>query len=462
MSETPESNERDMAPTPVNIALLRYQADNIPAFDGNPKQLNRFIKSCENFIVAFQNLADPNDPINTCLFDTILSKLRDRAADLIGSRTELNTWQLIKDSLNLTFSDQRSIDCLIQDLISLKPSKNETPTQFGMRIQDARSLLFSKLNAGIQNVQEKTIKIQHYDDFALKTFINGLPYNMQLVVRLRNPDNLEKALAYVIEEENFIYLKNGQNNNLQNTSYRPQFNVNQNFQKPIANYPKFQQPQQIPNINPFRAPLPNFQNQFNNKPFFRPQQPPYTRPQGQFPQTSQNNFTPFRNNFRPPFYNNTRPNWQPNNRFPTQQHPQFANQRTSAVLRNQAHNFQQQNQNRGEPMDTSSGNLKSNSNPKQNIISQELFAQQVQNYTQPPNTNTNHETQNFDTSATLSENNYPHYYENMENFDDHTNLYPLEYDTNAEYSYEPPMSQNETSYEEDGNFRHAPDQTNLT
>lgn len=70
----------------INVPLLRYQADNIPPFDGNPKQLNRFINSCENFIRAFQNPNSPQDPINICLFDTILSKLRDRAADLICSR----------------------------------------------------------------------------------------------------------------------------------------------------------------------------------------------------------------------------------------------------------------------------------------------------------------------------------------------------------------------------------------
>ncbi|CAH1988111.1 unnamed protein product [Acanthoscelides obtectus] len=180
-------------------------ADNIPPFDGNPKQLHRFISSCENFLRAFQNTNNVNDPINICLLDTILSKLRDRAADLIGSRSELNSWVAIKDSLTVTFSDQRSIDCLIQDLISIRPLRNETPMQFGMRIQDARSLLFSKLNTSIENAMEKLIKIRHYDDFALKTFISGLPYQMQLVIRLRNPDSLEQALSFCTEEENFIY-----------------------------------------------------------------------------------------------------------------------------------------------------------------------------------------------------------------------------------------------------------------
>ena len=189
----------------INYQLLRYQSDNIPLFDGNTKLLNRFISAVENLLIAFQDKTNVNATINICLFDTILSKLTGRAAELIVSRTELNSWALIKDVLITSFSDQRSIDCLIQDLINLKPLKNENPIVFGMRIQDSRSLLFSKLNSGPGDAATKLIKIKHYDEFALKTFLNGLPYNLQLVTRLKNPNSLEHAMASVREEENFIH-----------------------------------------------------------------------------------------------------------------------------------------------------------------------------------------------------------------------------------------------------------------
>lgn len=97
----------------ANIPLLKYQADNIPSFDGNSKQLNRFITSCEHFLTNFQNKTNVDDPINVCLIDTILNKLTGRAADLICSRSELNRWETIKNALDLSFSDQRGIDCLI-------------------------------------------------------------------------------------------------------------------------------------------------------------------------------------------------------------------------------------------------------------------------------------------------------------------------------------------------------------
>lgn len=66
---------------------------------------------------------------------------------LIGSRLELSTWAKVNDALTLSFGEQRNLDCRIQDLISLKPQKNEPPYNFGMRCQDARSLLISQLNS---------------------------------------------------------------------------------------------------------------------------------------------------------------------------------------------------------------------------------------------------------------------------------------------------------------------------
>ena len=49
---------------------------------------------------------------------------------LIGSRIELKTWNEVKRALQLSFGDQRNVDCLIQDLIVLKPFKNKSPYNF--------------------------------------------------------------------------------------------------------------------------------------------------------------------------------------------------------------------------------------------------------------------------------------------------------------------------------------------
>lgn len=354
-----------------NIPLLRYQADNIPLFDGNPKLLNRFLNSCENLIHNFKNNADPNDPINVCLFDTVLSKLRDRAADLISSRSDLNTWTKVKEVLQLCFADQRSIDCLIQDLISLKPHKNESPIQFGMRIQDVRSLLFAKL-CTITDQAEKDLKIAHYNDFALKTYINGLPYNLQLIIRLKQPDSVEKAMAFVTEEENFIYFSTGRNQNLLNETYKPQNRVNPLYQPPSNNQNR---PNNTP-LTPIMPHIPGVLPRLGPMNFNRPIFPPFVN---NFRPPQMNNFaskypsnvfaqhrSPLLHNFpyRPPIFNQfqpPRPNFQnmPQNRF-TIIPPNYNNfNRNSAMVRTQNKQYTP------EPMDTTS--VQSPIKPKQNF-----------------------------------------------------------------------------------------------
>lgn len=306
-----------------------------------------------------------------------MGKLRGRAADLIDSRSELKTWQQIKNALNVTFSDQRGIDCLIQDLISIKPLKNETPINFGMRIQNARSLLFAKLSSLIVNENEKLIKIVHYDDFALKTFLACLPYHMQLVVRLKNPENLEQALAYTTEEENFIYFSNGRTNNSHNLNFKnnalplhapkPQsftpsrpsnFQPNFNHAKPLT---MFNRPFQPQNNSLFRNPQPSFQS---NQNIFQ-QRPFQMRP----PQQFQN----FRNPIAPPSF---RPPQNLNHNPFRPQAQQFKPQ--SSVMRTQ----QRPNSNLDKvtPMDTRSGNTVLYSPPKPKYTFEELYAQQINEY----------------------------------------------------------------------------------
>lgn len=405
----------------VNYTLLRYQADNIPHFDGNPKILQRFISSCENLLKAFQNKVNVNDPINVCLLDTILGKLTHRAADLIASRAELNTWQLIKDSLIVSFADQRSIDCLIQDLIMLKPLKNEPSLNFGMRIQDARSLLFAKLSATNEAENVKIIKIQHYDNFALKAFINGLPYNMQLVVRLKEPTSLERAMSFVREEENFIYFKN-QNQNfasspIQNKNTRPNIPFKNTY---------------TPNMSPTYRPsyIPT-QNVFPRQQYFNPNQ---TVAFGQF----QNNFRPpfaNNNNFRPTFgSSNFRPTFGNNNFRPAFGQPQ-------PTFRPPMQNFNQQNfrpfsnnnsqrtnlsrfgNNRPEPMDISSGNtVINNSANKPKFITEELFNQEISEV-QPTDNENNEPEISYEQYSQTHANNY-----RQETSQDDTEYDPEHYD----------------------------------
>lgn len=72
----------------------------MPFFDGNSKHLYQFLNP-QNLITNFRKVQNACDPINVCLFDSILSKLRNRTANLISSRSGFDTWAKVKETLEL-------------------------------------------------------------------------------------------------------------------------------------------------------------------------------------------------------------------------------------------------------------------------------------------------------------------------------------------------------------------------
>lgn len=88
---------------------------------------------------------------------------------LIAFRLKLKSWNEIKSTLSLYFGEQRNIECLMQDLLNLRPNKNESPYNFGRR------LITSKFNSLLTYApEEKKILIKNYNDLALKSYIRGL------------------------------------------------------------------------------------------------------------------------------------------------------------------------------------------------------------------------------------------------------------------------------------------------
>lgn len=428
--------------TEPNYQLIRYQADNIPKFDGNPKQINRFINACENFFNNHKDRANNGAAINVCLFDTVLNKLVGRAADLIASRVELNTWPLLKAAVIATFSDQRSIDCVLQDIITSKPEKNENPQQFGLRLQDARSLLFSKINMTNDPVATKLLKITEYESLILKTFIHGLNYHMQLVVRLKSPKTLEEAMTLTSEEENFLYYKN------RNSTLNNKTSLNSNANN--ANKSRFQTPHQGPhssNMHPRNMHAPrNLNYNSYQRPPFQQSTVNYYKP-GYDNQQSSNVFRQQSPIQRPYFgnQNHVNPNFGQRSFFRP-----FPNNQNQRVLPSAISRFT-----KPEPMDTSSGNTVINNNnrfiPQQrrNFVSEELFNQSVEPI---PENNANYDTNEFYDNPEDDSQYYPEYNETLYPYNEPTysagtERYDAEnYDNNP---YENPPNS-------DGNFQETP------
>ena len=160
----------------VNMANLpqAFHLNAIPNFDGDRATLAIFISACDRLLDTFTNRVNIADPNNEWLLRSILSKLEGRARILIGSREDATNWPRIKELLLQYFSDHRNEDCLVRDLMNLKPRPNEQPYQFGMRIQDVKSLLQTKIRLTVNDENERLMKNRIYDNLALQTYLHGL------------------------------------------------------------------------------------------------------------------------------------------------------------------------------------------------------------------------------------------------------------------------------------------------
>lgn len=200
---------QSQAQTQNNLQMLKMYVDIIPNFDGNSITLHSFISACDFLFTTFGNSREAI--MINYLIRVIQTKLVGRAQLLVGCRSELDTWQKIKDALQACFGDNRSLECLEQDLFMAKPNKGETSLDFAKRLQILRSQLAQKLNSlplTEMPISTKTIYQKQYEQIALRTFIRNLPGPLQSITRLRSPENLESALTIITEEENFQYTQN--------------------------------------------------------------------------------------------------------------------------------------------------------------------------------------------------------------------------------------------------------------
>jgi len=248
-----------------NYQQLRLFLDIIPNFESDPCELNNFIAACDDTFLTFRT---ENDTIKKLIFRGILGKLKGKALTLISSRTELDDWDKVKEVLKLSFSDQRSFTCLLNELHSLKPHPKETPYNFGIRCQYFRSLIFTSINNDSSLLATaKIAQIGNIEKLLLVTFIKYLPHQIQTGVRLKNPTCLEEAMNSVIEEENFLSLCNETKKNSSQQLPMPSFKAptNQGYQQTY--YGRFTPQTFTPTFSGYRPNFSGHRPNFSGQPF---------------------------------------------------------------------------------------------------------------------------------------------------------------------------------------------------
>lgn len=240
----------------------------IPVFNGDSSLLALFIKKTEYILRKFQG----NENQMEYLYHLITSRLTGKAAILIGERDSIDSWDELKQLLTTHFGDPRPEKCLKLELEGLTKNRDESYVDFCHRIQQVRSVLFSKISETIHDEVARQSRRDIYNNTALETFLCSLPMHLVRLVHLRQVDTLEGALGIVMEEQNFenVYNSrnkhrlNGQGFQFNNNSNPPRQHFSQNFPSTSAPNNSFNPSNQFQFRNPRRFNNYSNNNQSNN------------------------------------------------------------------------------------------------------------------------------------------------------------------------------------------------------
>lgn len=268
----------------------------VPEFDGNPNILTRFIKICDSLASQYLSTTPGSEFSNLCLLNGILNKITGTAACTINANGIPESWLGIRTALINNFSDQRDETALYNDL-SIATQGNKTPQEFYDHCQTLFSTMMTYVT--LHETLPTTIEAKRelYKKVTKQAFIRGLKEPLGSRIRCMRPATVEKALEYVQEELNVIYL---QQRELPKTQVSPKVTPNvpsvalapprpHNFPTPVPNWPS---PMGLrptgPASQPFRFPGP-----------VQPQQRMATNTQRMFG-TPPPNYSPHSNVFRLP------------------------------------------------------------------------------------------------------------------------------------------------------------------
>lgn len=284
----------------------------LPEFDGNANVLTRFVRLCDQIVGSYYEQID--DLGKLFLINGILNKITGPAARTINSNGIPESWSGIRSVLINNFTDQRDESTLYNDL-AVQTQGSNTPQEFYEKCQTLFSTIMTYVT--LHETIETTIEAKRdlYKKLTMQAFVRGLKEPLGSRIRCMRPDNIEKALEYVQEELNTMYLQNRNEalpKTVQNASnYRPPVHM------PTPNAFAFQKPSSFPmKFQNSQAPPPRFTNNFPPRPQF---QQPMPQPNMRMPTRTQQMFSARPANYNPQsnvFRMSPRPNFSFNSNVP--------------------------------------------------------------------------------------------------------------------------------------------------
>lgn len=227
----------------TNVEIIYKALRLVPDFDGNPHILPRFIHLCDQIVEEYLEGNQNNALAKLCVVNGILNKITGPAARIVNSNGIAEEWSCIKKALINNFSDQRDETALYNDLM-LATQGNSSPQEFYDRCLNLFSTIMTYVTLHETIATTVEAKRTLYRKLTMQAFVRGLKEPLGSRIRCMRPDSVEKALEFVQEELNVMYLQ-GRN---EFADKKPQFS---SLPKPMH-----MAPIAMPAYKPFNFPAP--------------------------------------------------------------------------------------------------------------------------------------------------------------------------------------------------------------
>lgn len=214
IQEKEESTSSKMPDIELNV-LIKF----IGTFDGSREKLTPFLNNCRNAIqLASTSQAD-------ILLKYILSRLEGKAETACAIK-EFTKWTQLEEFLKTQFGDTKHYAYLLSDLQECKQGRNESVSQYSLRVESCLAKLLTEINISIPTKKKDELsgRVAAMQDLALNVFIIGLQPQLSTVVRCRDPNNLNDAINFATSEEKLFQASQRRNVSLpqnSNFQYRP-------------------------------------------------------------------------------------------------------------------------------------------------------------------------------------------------------------------------------------------------
>jgi len=193
--------------TNLNPTDILAFIEQLPTFEGHPSNLDKFITSAEELLFLIRSV--DKTPYGQLLLRAVRNKIVGKADDALTlCDTRLN-WDDIKTNLKRLYTSKRTEAMILREIQTLP--NDLTMGKLFYSIIKMRNELITIAKDMDTTGNALATKRTLYDDICLNAFIIGLKDPLRTIIRIRNPDTIEKAYEYGQMEQSFFF----QNSNRQ-------------------------------------------------------------------------------------------------------------------------------------------------------------------------------------------------------------------------------------------------------